>query len=101
ALQHVVDHVTANEPDTVQYLVTVPVDNVSAVEIHIIGEYVSLPSAYDAQQALQSVRDLESLLQENGILPHCPEIHTGPVAIKTTSGPPLLLSSNPAIIPWA
>ena len=44
------------------------------------------------------MKTFENLLASNGILPEAPEIHTNPIAIKTTSNSPLPVSANPAIL---
>lgn len=54
--------------------------------------------AFESHQSSQAVLALDSLLRDHNIVAGDPEVHVGPVSIRATSGRPLPLTSNPAIL---
>ena len=55
-------------------------------------------AASDAHLTTKPVQDLISLFTSGDILSQSPEVHNCPIVAKKTSEPPLMVSSNPAIV---
>ncbi|KAJ4984974.1 phenylacetyl- ligase [Stagonosporopsis vannaccii] len=97
ALQSAADHTLANDPGVAQFLVALPLEDATGNVIHVVEEFET-KSAFESHQGLQSVKAVEALLGEESVVSDNPEIHVGPVAIKATSGRPLPLTADPAIL---
>ncbi|KAF1927675.1 uncharacterized protein M421DRAFT_172550 [Didymella exigua CBS 183.55] len=91
ALQHAAIDAASQDGEIEQYLVTTPLEDTSGVDIYVIEEFTS-QSALECHQAAQTVDALRNMLSAP------PETHSNPIAIKTTSGPPLLLTTSPAVL---
>lgn len=55
-------------------------------------------AASDAHLATKPVQDLIQLFTTGDVLAQPPEVHNCPIITKKTSGPPVPVSSNPAIV---
>lgn len=91
----------------------IPVEDVPGTEVYIVEEYSGLlitrhtltdslrftsQAAHDSYSASRPTEDLNVLLSNRDTLSEPPTIRNNAIAIKTTSGPPMPLSANPAIL---
>ncbi|KAH7355982.1 hypothetical protein BKA66DRAFT_515729 [Pyrenochaeta sp. MPI-SDFR-AT-0127] len=97
SFRKIIAYTTPNEPEVLQYVCALPVDDTLKTEIYMIEEYAS-PAANDAHMATKPVQDLIQLFSTSDVLAQPPEVHTCPISSKHTSGIPPPISSNPAIL---
>ncbi|CAE7032585.1 hypothetical protein P3342_006871 [Pyrenophora teres f. teres] len=97
AFHDIIEYTTSNEPEVLQYVCALPLDDSLGTEIYMIEEYTN-QEANDAHFATKPVQDLVQLFTTGDILAQPPEVHNCPFIAKKTSGSPLPISSNPAII---
>ncbi|OAL44506.1 hypothetical protein IQ07DRAFT_550239, partial [Pyrenochaeta sp. DS3sAY3a] len=97
AFRDIIAYAIPNEPDVLQYICAVPLDDASGTEIYMIEEYAS-QAASTAHIATPPVQALLALFASGAVLAHAPEVHTSTVHKKCSSGSPFPLSSNPAIM---
>ncbi|KAF1849224.1 uncharacterized protein K460DRAFT_415630 [Cucurbitaria berberidis CBS 394.84] len=96
AFRKIIAYTAPNEPEVLQYVCAVPLEDKTETEIYMIEEYTS-QAASDAHLATQPVQDLITLFTTSDVLAQAPEVHNGSVAVRRSSGLPVSSSSNPAI----
>ncbi|KAI4709858.1 hypothetical protein J4E89_005087 [Alternaria sp. Ai002NY15] len=96
AFHKIIEFTTPHEPEVLQYVCALPVDDSSRTEIYMIEEYAN-QAASDAHLTTKPVQDLIRLFTTGDVLAQPPEVHNCPIITKKTSSP-VLISSNPAIV---
>ncbi|KAL1798099.1 hypothetical protein ACET3X_002136 [Alternaria dauci] len=97
AFHKIIEHTTAQEPQVLQYICALPVDDSSGTEIYMIEEYAN-QEASDSHLATKPVQDLIQLFTTGNVLAQPPEVHNSKVIAKRSSGSPPPVSSNPAVM---
>ncbi|KAG9193957.1 hypothetical protein G6011_03992 [Alternaria panax] len=97
AFHKIIQYTIPHEPEVLQYVCALPVDEKLETEIYMIEEYAN-QAASDAHLATKPVQDLINLFTAGDVLAHPPEVHNCPVVTKKTSASPIPISSNPAIV---
>ncbi|CAO2652073.1 Nn.00g003560.m01.CDS01 [Neocucurbitaria sp. VM-36] len=97
AFRKIIAFTAPNEPEVLQYICALPIEDNLKTEIYMIEEYTS-QAASDAHLATQPVQDLIKLFTTSDVLGGAPEVHNSTVASKHTSDSPLPVTSNPAIV---
>ncbi|KAF2026464.1 hypothetical protein EK21DRAFT_33570, partial [Setomelanomma holmii] len=97
AFRKIIAFTTPNEPEVLQYVCALPVDDKAGNEIYMIEEYAN-QAASDAHLATQPVQDLIQLFTTGDALAGAPEVHNCPIRHNKRAGSPLTVSFNPAIV---
>ncbi|KAH7068417.1 hypothetical protein BKA63DRAFT_371179, partial [Paraphoma chrysanthemicola] len=97
AFRAIIAFTTPNEPEVLQYVCALPVDDAAGNEIYMIEEYAD-QAASDAHLATQPVKDLIDLFTTGDVLGGAPEVHNCPIRSKKVSGAPLSVEANPAVV---
>ncbi|KAH6523276.1 hypothetical protein HBI56_083950 [Parastagonospora nodorum] len=97
AFRKIIAFTTSNEPEVLQYVCALPVEDKSGTDIYMIEENAN-QAASDAHLATKPVQDLIQLFTTGDVLAGPPEVHNCPVQHKKSLGQPLLVSSNPGIV---
>ncbi|KAA8621490.1 hypothetical protein PtrSN002B_010992 [Pyrenophora tritici-repentis] len=97
AFHDIIEFTTPNEPEVLQYVCALPMDDSLGTEIYMIEEYTN-HEAQDMHLATKPVQNLLQLFSTDDILAQPPEVHNCPFVAKKTFGSPLPISSTPAIV---
>ncbi|KAF2818623.1 hypothetical protein CC86DRAFT_472688 [Ophiobolus disseminans] len=97
AFHNIIAYTTPKEPEVLQYVCALPVDDTSKTVVYMIEEYAN-QAASDAHLATKPVQDLIHLFTTGDVLAGAPEVHNCSIKHRKTSGSPLSVSSNPAIV---
>ncbi|RII22888.1 hypothetical protein CUC08_Gglean013327 [Alternaria sp. MG1] len=97
AFHKIIEYTIPHEPHVLQYVCALPVDDSLGTEIYMIEEYAN-QEACDTHLATKPVQDLIQLFTTGDVLAQPPEVHNSNVIVNKSSGMPIPVSSNPAVV---
>ncbi|RMZ70747.1 Dimeric alpha-beta barrel [Pyrenophora seminiperda CCB06] len=104
AFHNIIEYTKANEPEVLQYVCALPIDDSLGNEIYMIEEYWCLLKLYtnqaanDAHFVTKPVQDLVQLFTTGDVLAQPPEVHSCFIVTEKTSKSPVPVLNKPAIV---